>query len=74
MSRMNDENGFFGPNDLPKKKFLLCLFSRKYFQECGRNGTTCSSVGNVKWYIYFGNRLSFLNLSIHWPHDPTTPL
>ena len=27
MSRMNDGNGFFGPNDLPKKKFLLCLFT-----------------------------------------------
>ena len=27
MSRMNDGNGFFGPNDLPKKNFLLCLFT-----------------------------------------------
>ena len=26
MSSMNDGNGFFGPNDFPKK-FLLCLFT-----------------------------------------------
>ena len=54
MSRMNDRNGVFGPNDFPKKNFTLFIHSRKYFLECGRNGTSYSSVGNVKWYISFG--------------------
>ena len=53
MSRMNDGNGFFGPNDFPKKIFTVFIHS-KYCPECGRNGTSYSSVDNVKWYIYFG--------------------